>query len=421
MNPTAQVTENQIDLTGDSAHELFPLSKNGYAFRFYRKVDELDEDWKAAQPKNNLYLHIPFLRAIENAPPQRIQFCYLVLFEKGRPFGVAYCQIVNFRTDQSVQDMEGGSKAPGFLKSMGTAVKNKIAKQFQFNLLVCGNLMLTGEHGFCFNSTEIGKRQFVNLLEEALKKTQGILKKQKIKTDGIFIKDIDETIESCNEQLRGQAFREFLFHPNMVLYLRPEWNTFDDYKAALSSKYRVRVKKAIKQGMPFTKVDFSVEQLKTNVHHLYELYRKVMDTAGFNMVVLNENYIVQLKKELGERFRVTGYYIDGELVGYRTNIINHDEVEAHFLGYDASFNREYKLYMNMLLDSLKLGIEEKTERIVFARTAMEIKSSIGAIPEDLHCYIRANNSFANRVLSPVLEYFRPPDDWVQRKPFKDIG
>lgn len=416
LNPTADVCRKK---SSTSSLRHFPLSKDGYTFRLFHSAAELDEDWEAAQPPRNLYLQIPLLTALEAAPPIGMRFCYLVMFENGRPFGVVNCQIIKFETDQSVQDMEGSTKAPGLLKSVGVAVKNKVAKQFQFKLLVCGNLMLTGEHGFYFHSEKLNKKEFVHLVEEALEVTQSELKKKKIKTDGIFIKDIDENHVSCNEQLKSHAFREFLFHPNMVLNLRPEWKNFEDYKAALTSKYRVRIKKAIKEGQPFTKIEFTEEQIQNNLTRLYELYRKVMNSADFNMIVLPENYALELKKQLGDRFIVTGYYLDGELVGCRTNIVNYDEVEAHFLGYDASLNRKYKLYMNILIDSLNCGFENKAKRVVYARTAMEIKSSIGAEPEQLHGYIRANNKIINKIISPVLEYFRPPDDWVQRRPFKD--
>jgi hypothetical protein len=197
----------------------------------------LDGDWEAAQPKNNLYLQPPFLRALELAPPKRMRFCYLVFYKKQNPFGVAYCQIANFRTDESVQDMEGNSKAPGFLKSIGVSIKNYVAKKFEYNLLVCGNLCLTGEHGFHFDYAILDKNKCLFLIEEALEKTQKILRERNIKTDGLFIKDIDESEVSCDAQLKGQAFREFVFHPNMVLNIRPEWESFDDYLQALSSKY----------------------------------------------------------------------------------------------------------------------------------------------------------------------------------------
>ncbi len=392
----------------------YQLSENGVSFKVYPSVSDLPSDWEKAQHPKNIYLQRPILKAIEEAPPKGIKCCYLLFYRQGEPIGIAYCQILNFKTNENVQDLE----SKGALKTITSSVKSFLAKQFEFNLLVCGNLLFTGEHGYYFNENKTSPKMAACLLEEALEKTQFFWKARQIKTDGIFVKDIAQEQEVCRQKLMDQKYREFLFHPNMVLPLRANWHTLDDYLMDISSKYRVRAKKAFKCGKALEKRPLSLEQLKGNKDHLYQLYKGVMLTAGFNMVTLHENYIIKLKEYLGDDFNVTGYFLKGELIGYRTNINNYDEMEAHFLGYDQSQNKTYQLYMNMLLDSLKQGIEQQVKRVVYARTAMEIKSSIGAVPEDLYCYIRANNKFMNSLMPPILEYFRPEDDWIQRHPFK---
>ena len=393
----------------------FLLSENGFKFRVFLLVNDLPIDWETAQPPDNINLQLPILRTIEEAPPKGITPCYLIFYKNNDPIGVAYCQVMNFKTDENVQDKEG----KGALKAITSSVKSFLAKQFEFNLLVCGNLLFTGEHGYYFDKNIISPKMFALLLDEALEHTQLFWKEHEVKIDGIFIKDISEEQANCRHELLNKKFREFLFHPNMILPLRPTWNTFDDYMKDISSKYRVRAKKAFKCGQHIEKVALSLDQLEANKDHLYQMYKSVMQTAGFNMVTLHENYIVKLKENLGDQLSVTGYYLNGEIVGYRTNIVNNNEIEAHFLGYDQTYNKEYQLYMNMLLDSLKQGIEAKVQRVVYARTAMEIKSTIGAIPEDLYCYIRANNKLMNCLMPPILEYFRPDDNWVQRNPFKE--
>ncbi|MEZ4954872.1 MAG: hypothetical protein R2825_15000 [Saprospiraceae bacterium] len=400
-----------------SDSKAYQLSESGFTFQVYSSINDLPLDWEKAQHPKNIYLQRPILKAIEEAPPKGIKCCYLIFYRNGAPIGIAYCQILNFKTNENVQDLEG----KGALKAFTSSVKSFLAKQFEFNLLVCGNLLFTGDHGHYFNETITPPAQAAKILDEALDKTQLFWKERKIKTDGIFIKDIDEERSVCRQNLISDKYREFLFHPNMVLPLRTNWNSMNDYLMDISSKYRVRAKKAFKCGQPIEKKELSLEYLQANKDHLYELYKGVMVTAGFNMVTLHENYIVKLKEYLVDDLTVTGYFLNGEMIGYRTNIKNYHELEAHFLGYDQSYNKECQLYMNMLLDSLQQGIEEKVERVVYARTAMEIKSTIGAIPEDLFCYIRANNKFMNSIMPPILEYFRPDDDWIQRNPFKEVG
>ena len=401
--------------TSSSNSREFQLSQGDLNFRVFSSVNDLVPDWETAQPPSNIYLQIPILKTIEQAPPKGIRPCYLIFYKNHQPIGVAYCQVINFKTDENVQDKEGHGK----LKSITASVKSFLAKQFEYNLLVCGNLLFTGEYGYYFDEAMVPQRMVAGILDEALTKTQLFLKDKKIKIDGVFIKDIGEQKADCRQDLLDKKYREFLFHPNMVLPIRPHWNTLEDYLADVSSKYRVRAKKAFKCGHELEKVTLSLEQLKAHKDHLYELYKGVMETAGFNMVTLNENYIVQLKENLGDLLTVTGYYLKSEMIGYRTNILNFHETEAHFLGYDQNYNKDYHLYMNMLLDSLRHGIELQVERVVYARTAMEIKSTIGAEPEDLYCYIRANNKLMNLIMPPILEYFRPDDNWIQRHPFKD--
>lgn len=401
--------------TSSDEYTEYQLSENGFGCRVFSSIHDLP-DWEIAQPANNLYLQRPILLTIEQAPPKDILSCYIVFYKNSQPIGVAYCQILHFKTDVNVQDKEG----KGFLKSVTGSVKTFLAKQFEYKLLVCGNLLFTGEHCYHFNKEIINQKQAAKLLDEALEKTQGYWKKRNVKTDGIFVKDISEEQDVCRQDLLDRKFRQFVFHPNMVLNRRSNWNGFEDYMQAISSKYRTRIKKAFKCGKPLEKKVLTLDQIRANKGHMYELYKKVMDTAKFNMVVLNENYIVKLKENLGDLLTVTGYYLEGEMVGYRTNILSYNELEAHFLGYDQSHNYNYKLYMNMLIDSLRQGVDSQVDRIVFARTAMEIKSTIGAVPEELYCYIRANNKMMNSIMAPLLEYFRPEDNWVQRNPFKDV-
>ncbi len=124
---------------------------------------------------------------------------------------------------------------------------------------------------------------------------------------------------------------------------------------------------------------------------------------------------------MGDDFIVRGYYKGEQLIGFLTGVINHDgEFEAHFLGYDNRWNPVYKLYFNMLLDLIELGIDQGAKHIIFARTAEEIKSSVGAEAIDLICYIRHRSSFTNRFIRPLLDYLNPVDDWSPRHPFKQV-
>jgi hypothetical protein len=64
------------------------------------------------------------------------------------------------------------------------------------------------------------------------------------------------------------------------------------------------------------------------------------------------------------------------------------------------------------------SINKGYSRIIFARTALEIKSSVGARPEDMFGMMQHSNPFINRFVSRFFSYFEPKMEWKERNPFK---
>ena len=128
-----------------------------------------------------------------------------------------------------------------------------------------------------------------------------------------------------------------------------------------------------------------------------------------------------------DKFRFFGYYTEGgdnnnsspEFVGFFTTIQNREVLEAHFLGYDESLNHSHQIYLNFLFDIIKNGIDNQSKSIVFARTAHEIKSSVGAKAHDMYLYMRHENPIINRLLPYFLKVLSPREDWQPRQPFKE--
>ena len=73
----------------------------------------------------------------------------------------------------------------------------------------------------------------------------------------------------------------------------------------------------------------------------------------------------------------------------------------------------------MLYDYVTLGIERQVKEINFGRTAGEIKSTLGAVPQELTCYIRHKKSVANFLFKPFLKKVKPTV-FEQRFPFKKL-
>ena len=107
------------------------------------------------------------------------------------------------------------------------------------------------------------------------------------------------------------------------------------------------------------------------------------------------------------------------MLAFYTIISNGEILDAHFLGYNRELNHDRQIYQNVLYDIVDHGMVMHKKQIVFARTALEIKSSVGAVPVQLFCYLRHTGTLSGILAPRVVEYLKPEENWVQRHPFKE--
>jgi hypothetical protein len=77
------------------------------------------------------------------------------------------------------------------------------------------------------------------------------------------------------------------------------------------------------------------------------------------------------------------------------------------------------LYLNMLYDMAGYAIKNKFSDVIYARSAMEIKSSVGAKAEEVYGIIKHTNPLLNLFMEKLFDYFDPKIEWKERNPFKD--
>ena len=126
-----------------------------------------------------------------------------------------------------------------------------------------------------------------------------------------------------------------------------------------------------------------------------------------------------LKEKLGENYVLKTYWLNNKMVGFISGAIKKNSLDAHFVGIDYQLNREYAIYQRMLYDYIETAISKGLNKINFGRTASEIKSSVGAVPQDLTMYLRHKKSIKNKILKLFLQRIQPTP-FQQKFPFKTI-
>lgn len=373
---------------------------------------EAAKDWDKMATNQSLFLQRSYLKALESCPPKNMQFAYLTFYKDNQPCGIAYAQIFRFSTYESLKHHRSFNDSNAKFLSL----KKWIAHQVEFHSIVCGNVLMTGEYGYTFNQS-VDKQEQFGIVNEGLEKLRDLLAQKGIDVAVTLYKDY---FESNRQQIDDTPFGEFQIQPNMIIELKEEWTKFEHYLQAMSSKYRVRTKRAFKKMSGVEKWELSLEEVQLHQSTIYELYDSVVRSAGFNGITLPQNYFTNLKESLTDEFKIIGYFREGQLIGFYTVFLEAERqsIESHFLGINHAENRNCQLYLNMLYDMINMGIYHRVKHIYLARTALEIKSSVGATPHEMYFYMQHKKTILNRFTKPLFDLFNPKEPWTQRSPFK---
>lgn len=164
--------------------------------------------------------------------------------------------------------------------------------------------------------------------------------------------------------------------------------------------------------------ELSLEEVELYNDEMYALYKATADRALFSLFTLDPKYFLDLKRTLQDKLILTAVFLENKVVGFYTFVDNGKIADAHFLGYDVNLNSKHQLYFNILLRLLNTGIEKGVSFLNLSRTALEIKSSVGAEPLEMSIFLRSENKIINRFLPAILDKTVPKNEWQPRSPFK---
>ena len=379
----------------------------------FSSIEEVpDTIWTNLDCKSNSYFSPKYLSALEKNNPQ-IQFFYIALTnQKKEAIAFATIQIVNFFLDTIQNNLEMMVRK---IKNIGRSI-GLIPRKKPFKLLTCGNIFVSGEHGIFIKQNQ-DKKEVIKELARGILNFVNSDKTLKKSISAFMLKDFIRESLFITDELHDYDYYSFNVEPNMVFSLDENWKSFEDYLAAMKTKFRVKAKKALKLSSNITVQEITLDNISNFLPQMTHLYKKVASKAGFNLGNFNLETYKSLKENLGKNYLLRAYLLENKLVGFLSGMINNENLDAHYVGIDYSKNREHAVYQRMLYDYVQIAIDYKLRTINFGRTASDIKSSVGAIPQDLTIYIRHKKSIPNKILRIFLKRIEPTP-FHQKHPFK---
>jgi hypothetical protein len=375
-----------------------------YEHNIFSSINDIPESyWADLKCKHNIYFRPEFLHSYEIAN-RDISFGYIFILKKGKAIALAYTQLITI----SIKTITKNTRMLSWFREL----IDSIFCRSPLRVLFCGNVFLSGEYGV-FLKKEADKTEAFNAIADAIKSLSHNTKR----LHALFIKDFEQDSLHITDQLHRFDYASMNVEPNMIIDLKPQWQSFDDYKKALKSKYRIKANKADSKSEKLNVKLLTEDDIKTNLESLQNLYQNTIDNADFNAQILNLQTYIHLKSTFKERFIVKGYFLDGRLVGFLSAMHNNLNLDAHFIGIDYALNKSYAIYPRILNDYIRLGIEVGAHKINIGRTASEIKSTLGALPQQLTCYCRHKRYLPNLILKPFIANVQIKT-YKQHQPFK---
>ncbi len=382
--------------------------KNKFHHKIFRSVSELPQNWDELAIEN-IFLSLNYLKVLEESAPENMQCFYIAIYENEKLAGIAIGQFLDGNQMESFGDRD---------KCLKTFARNFAFKNFSSQILFIGNNMLTGQNAFSFSS-ETNPVEALKELKMSSQDIKLLLKKEGRKVHLTSFKDFTENQLPYFEKVDFSNFYRFQIQPNMVFEIDEKWHSIDDYVKDLNKKYRDQYKRARKKAIDIEKRKLDLDEIILHEKKIFDLYFHVAKNAPFNTFLLHKNHFSSLKKNLNHDFLFYGYFLHGELIGFNTLIKNGIAMDTYFLGYDEKIQREKMLYLNMLYDMIGYSIKKRFKKIIFGRTALEIKSSVGAQPQAMFGYIKHNNPLLQWQMPKIFNSLQPKIDWQPRKPFKN--
>ena len=279
------------------------------------------------------------------------------------------------------------------------------------HLLLCGHWLHTNAPGFTCDAARIDPgRGLQAMMGKVRRHARRSVALEVIK--GPDLPDGGRSLESLGHHRVDAA------QPTMSLAIQPSWKSWDDYLQQMHKKYRQRARAARKRGSQLEREVLTAQQIGQHAADIDALLDSVLEHAEVVLIPPRAATLSALKRVLGARFEVALYRFEGRAVGFAACLMREDALEGLLVGLDPVANRDLKTYQNILYDFVERAIAAELPVVELGRTALEIKSAVGAQPSSFPLWVRHPNALMHWLLGFAAARVRPTT-WSPRHVFRN--
>jgi len=343
-----------------------------FRIEFYNSVTHVPVPcWEHLASRQSVGLEIDHLRAIELSRINNIKPYYLIGYDNEEPVGIAYC----FSIEIDLARM-ANTYPPNVLE----IVKAWKPDYMQVRLLEVGHIASLGA------AIEVNKSSIVNFLQLMSVKIDEIARIEN--SDLCLIRDISMTDYTDFSVLSQVGYQPVMGFP--VARMKVEWESLEEYTAALKSKKRKNVLlKLEKLKAPEISVEV-IDDYAPYADRLAQLWTNVaLNNNGYEHERLTPAFFVAMSENLKGRSHVVAIKRYDQIIAFGLNLIGDDEYFGVAEGMDYELREQYDLYANNIFEALRVACQLGKKTFNLGITTYDFKTSIGAELDPCIYFVKA--------------------------------
>jgi len=191
------------------------------------------------------------------------------------------------------------------------------------------------------------------------------------------------------------------------------WKTMDAYLLSMRCHYRYRLHKAMKKWQGVQRVELSDQKLFDEA--MYELYLQVYDRSHYKLEKLSIDFFREFPS------RIIRYEVAGKLLAFIQLMENKEELIFLFGGFDYGLNFQYDIYLNILLEIVKRGIEGGYKTIDMGQTAEDTKMKLGCTRISKTMAFHHSNKMLNYIIGKCANFLSYHEKDLKFNVFKETN
>lgn len=368
----------------------------------YTKVADLPQGWNGMLHDGHP-LHSAVLSVYESVQLPDISSYYALYGDPVQPLAIACFQLLKVQPKHLNTNLLQGAQA---------LLVPQLLRLLRPTLLVAGHLF---RHDIVSFHAQGG---LGNL--EAFRAYEKMIAAVRVQSCAVatLVKDVPQTLVPYFQNY-APKYMQLRNDISMQLQIPAEWQSFDDYAAALKHKYAQKLRK-VRGGLDTLRIrELDVQEVKAGAAELYSLYLQVSRHQVFSMGELSEHFLPALKSFYGDRLRVWAFYEGQHMVAFASAWLHDTAFDMFYIGFDYDRNPGLHLYFNILYFSIEQAIAQRKPLLILGRTALEAKARLGCTPHYLSTFLSVRSAYLRRLVAAKLsKQHQQEGAWEERHPMK---